>query len=335
MNSRLVLAVDPNIYIAADKGHLPSKDFLYTLQERRDFIKLAFDVDRAIWDTLTELGFQLDTEWLQLISWLLNDKLNMIEEMDIRSHLSDPIFLSHLSANQCDVPVEPALLALGLNQEIDTPVVVTGREYSHPSWKQRGTHKSEAVDKLKNYYPQLTIIPVYEAERHILEWCKTTPSYPHNERELVRLLTNYRWQESDQLEFKHPNPNDPENLGITRSIVTEAMISICAMANAYGGKVLIGIREDEVTKQGKIEGIALSYGNEYHSVDSLERLILDGWLKDFDPPISEPQFRIHTVPLQSGRKVIALQINPLKSVQKFRGKAYLRVGTEDRHIKPR
>jgi hypothetical protein len=322
----MILVLDPNVCLAASLGHPSSDGLLDDIWENRDYVKIALDKDENTilkdYERLLPHLNEKERKWLQTL--LANRKHRTIELSAPKAHSQASFF----DSEGCSTPVEPHLIALCVEPGRDARLLVVGRDFKHPQWRHRGTHNEGVVLKLQARFPELLISKAIHARRAITDYLRNKPLYPHTELELQEYLRMHKYEEGDQLEFKQPNPY------FNRKLINSAMESICAMANSYGGKVLIGVDEDENNK-GKLVGFVPRYKSNRGRIrdvtnDELGRIPVHQ-LREFNPSFTPDELRYHVIDLANGNKVMVFDVEKCSNnKRRYKEKLYYRHGTYDK-----
>lgn len=145
--------------------------------------------------------------------------------------------------------------------------------------------------------------------------------YPKTRQELEEFLRRYgggQIQETERLEFKHPNGSDE---CLTNSIIRSTGEAVCAMANSGGGYVFVGITPDN-----RIAGIPLIYNKSKRSLDEMQRLIHPE-VHRFQP--EDPVDHMWPIEVAPERYVFALFVSKKRLKNYTYDKVrYRRVGTQ-------
>lgn len=335
----LWITLDPNVYLAAQLEHPPSLGLLDDLLEQREYVRFVLDEkDGTILEAYENIIEYLDGKSRERLGWLLANQQTMTKHLPISRDCLEDEFLHQVG---CDTPVEPHLLALCMQRGRDVHILAVGQDMDHPLWRHRGIHDAAKVKKLKEYFGLvLSVWCGQRARRALTDALRYQPLYPHNETELEEFLSDKRFAEGDTLEFKQPhNEQEGGPFYLTPSILKETMQAICALSNAYGGKVLLGVAENK-RHIGWIKGFTLEYKPERESKprpknwDELFTMLTTNpnLLRKFSPPFEPSELRYEEVELQNGRWVLVFDIaepNRDKVRERYYGTGmYVRRGAE-------
>lgn len=324
----MLLALDPNICIAAAHDHSHSQDLLDEIFEARDYVQLAIDEEeQAILKEYQEILPNLG-ERQQKYMQALFSRLEMLPAP------VDPIRAAYLDDKGCSTPVEPQLIMVCSMAGCSVPILVVGPDFTHAELRSRGIHDPGKVEVLRSdciEFRELTVFSALHAARHIRARLRTGLPYPYNQQELRSFLKEQRYRESDQLEFKQPDEN-PRCQELTQSILQSSMEAVCAFANSYGGTVLVGIHEEMSTGLGHVTGFPLKYKGKNKSEDQVLRMLMDddSLLRSIQPKLSPKEQRSYILKVAEDRCVLVLRIEKCNPpLRRYRGKAYYRHGTQN------
>ncbi len=334
----LSLALDPNVYLAAHLDHPPSQGFLDDLFDNREHIRLILDQDDgAILEAYEELVRHLTGDPRDRLLWLLQNRQTLARNLSVSANCLKDEFLQQ---EGCDRPVEPHLLALCVPLGRDVKILAVGRDFAHPAWKPRGFHDSNTVRRLNAHFGvNISVWCGQSGRRALSDALCHQPLYPHTEEELKELLERNRYTEGDMLEFKQPhNPHKGGPFYLTPTILDDTMVAICEFSNSYGGKVLLGIAEDE-NHIGCIEGFTLEYKPENGPVrpknlDQIYNMLATTWLPKFSPSFTPSELRYGEIQLSNGRWALVFDVQkPGREKHKrcYKGIIYVRQGRQKGH----
>lgn len=312
----MILALDPDVCVAASLGHPDSEGLLDDIYRYRDYVRIGLDREQdIIQKDLERILPGLRENSRKWLTWLLESQKLHTTKLSAPKAYEEAEWLHDLG---CGTPVEPHLIALCAERGREAPLLVVGPEFTSAQLRRRGVHDPIIVSQLEARYGILRVWPAVRARRALADWIRSRSPYPCTELELQDYLRQHKYQEGDQLEFKQPISRD------LRSILRDAMKSLCALANSYGGKVLVG-----VTPEGRIEGFEPIYNGQRRSDDELYQIlasnpyILGGMNPRFDP--SEVRYRF--INLANGRKVLVFHVEKCRQKRNYCGKRYYRCGT--------
>jgi len=335
----LHLALDPNVCIAADHDHPFSSRLLDTIWEGREYLRLVVDAQGVLRSEYEQLIGSLSETQRTWLRWVLDNGHKLLETVDI-SDLENRLQI--LSQEGCGTPVEPQLLSLCWERGRSIKALVVGPDFQHSDLRARGVHDTTTVARLRHDLGvDFVVWSSIDASRFIAEHLQTDPPWPSNEMELDALLAENNSEENDQLEFKQPN-NEHRERGyhLTRSILLEVMEAICGLANANGGKVLLGIGENRAHSGEKI-GFELAYekrGSIKPSCleDLFNTLATDELLlQNFYPRIVPTGLRYNEIRLDNGRYVLVFHVKKMDSECYYGGNLWCRFGRQNRRISVR
>ena len=292
----VILAVDPNVLIAAAEGHRHSTWALDALVERRSEFRIGIDPQSEIYKAYFENLQILKThdatnQFVKVFLDRSNRRYAVIREAVLTR--SDQEWLAEI---HCDEPVEPKLIAVGRSAPGESGMLVVGESLNSTSLVGRGTNSLDVIEQLHRKYTDLQVWRVGEVRRQLDLINRSR--YPGNESQLHQFLKD---TETEFLEFKQPKPQDG-TARLTHTIVIAALEAVCAMINSKGGRVLVG-----VDPEGKVIGIDPVLRNGKPDDDLLSRRFSDEFTW-FDPPINQ-YVKPAVVPLSNGRRVVLLHVN--------------------------
>ena len=388
---RKALILDPNLFLAALHRDDDSVWLIESILENWDFVHFVLDTPHArprdlaasaLYQQYRELlkahpGTRVELWLKQLFERVRQNDLGVLYRRASLNAVQETI----VQGNGCGNPVEPEMLAMGANVALRAWVCVVGERsgsrYSSPlPWRVRGVDdaaKCAALEAMPEFR-HLDVRTAGDAFAELTHWRHQalTYLYPRTPRELAKFVHHTCGNhESQVVEFKQPNsrPHVKDALGypgpfLTWEIMDSAMESVCAMANAQGGTVLIGVKDN-----GRIVGFVPMYGRPQRNwVDqsaipgrepvtpcSYDRLydIVRGSLKKIWPKLDlSNDVRFEFISLGNDRVVIVIQV-ALAATKKrgvtysyqpviFKGKfnkdgvtfAYRRVGVSDEKGNP-
>lgn len=335
----LHLLLDPNVCIAASHKHPHSSGLLEDIVEDREYVRLVVDEEGVVLDEYECLLKKLPEVQRKWLLWVLTNRRELLEELAI------PNFPTHepvLCSIGCGTPVEPQLLSLCWEHGSQVKLIVVGAEFRHEDLRQRGVHNKTILQQLRrDLEAEVVVWDAFRARRAIADHIKYEPPRPHNELELDALLEEYDFEENDQLEFKQPNNEDrSKGFHLTRSILESVMVEICGFANAYGGRVILGIAEDD-----KHVGIKVGFSLHYKSKRGIKPKCIDeifnilatdpSLIPNFNPPIVPSALRYNVISLSNGRCVIVFHVQKTEFEYYYGGRKYCRFGRQTKLVETR
>lgn len=332
----LHLALDPNLCIAASCEHPHSSGLLRDIREDRDYLKLVIDKNGVIlreYEDLLEVLPEVQRKWLL---WILENKHSLLKKLAIPNF---PMHEPALCNIGCGTPVEPQLLSLCWEHGSKVKLLVVGTEFRHEDLRTRGVHSEIIIEQLRHDLGiDVVVWDALRARRAIADHIKYEPLWPHNELELDTFLKENRFEENDQLEFKQPNNEDrSRGFHLTKSILEAVMKEICGFANAYGGRVILGIAEDREHNGIKM-GFTLEYksrrGMRPKSRDEIMNILATDprLLSNFEPQITDI-LRYDMFPLSNGRYVLVFHIEKAEFECYYGNSMYCRYGCQTKLVK--
>ena len=207
IESTLLLAIDPNIPLAAALGHQSSDVLLEEIIENGDFIRIMLDEEEVIIQDYENLVPHLGEVGLGWLKWLLEDQDRRTKKNSTKHLLPIRSLLPNCG---CEKTVEPELIGVCTLPGRPARLVVIGDHFSFArDLRHRGVHDAGCLQKISdllkdNDLPQLQVLPVRTAGRLIGSWVMHRPAYPSTLGELEELLERSHHVENDALDFKQP-----------------------------------------------------------------------------------------------------------------------------------
>jgi hypothetical protein len=293
-----IVALDPNVLLAAAADHSDASLAVYELMERADSVAIGLDPDLKIYeeylrhrDTLTNARITN-----RFIMMFLDRRSNRNMTAVSVATLSEADW-NLIRSVQCDEPVEPSLISVAWKAPEAAGMVVLGETLPALALRRRGTDQSSGIDAAHANFPGLQVWRVKDVYRMLQQL--PMRRYPATEADLRLEIDKLLSEEDECYEFKHPG--DPDGI-LKQSLILDALIAACGMVNSIGGRVYIG-----VTSQGRIEGVkALNqYGDELTN-DALQRKLTDQFNR-FNPPVNR-YIKPGVIRLANGQRVIVLHV---------------------------
>lgn len=341
----LLLAIDPNIYLAALLGHDFSLNLLSRLEEIWEYVQIAFDVDGSIEESYENI---LQHITIGQTNYPIPGSDEVVERFILQSlQQSPPIKLSTSITDakemllvdlRCNTPIEPQLIAISAEPKFGCRLVVVGNHFKHPMISYRCTHDKTIVDKLRQIFPKLYVRDVLRTQRSLLDWIQKL-LYPATQHDLECFLEDNP-DESMTVEYKQSGVGY-----LTHSILEQTMREICAMANTKGGKVLIGITEKtEKEDSGRkiknylIDGFEPKYQGRKGKTKFLmsQNDVVDILYKDskllpkFEPAFNPEELQFNIIELDNNNWVLVIHVKQGQGIRCYGSSTYRREGTQSK-----
>lgn len=317
----IIVALDPNVLIAASEGDTDSRYALNDMLKRRSEFRLGLDPDTTIYfdgfETVaaTTISDELVAKFIKEFCNPNMDYMEIIENATLQ-----PEIYQLLEKKACHQPVEPQLIKVAETAPEDSYMLIVDNEYESASLLTRGSRSTLVVEWLHTQFTSLRIVSVSQLLDFMPFFRRSR--YPGNEEHLDLYLKG----EHEYVEYKQPkialdNGKQMPSVELTKSITTASMEAVCALVNTEGGKVFVGVDDN-----GKVIGIENTYYGRSLNDDELSRLFSNR-LSEFRPSVNR-FVKPAILSLANGRKVVVLHVDQGDKGMRyfFKGTAYDRCG---------
>ena len=297
-----IIILDPNVLLAAAErpGHRESQVALQALARYREEFCLAYDPGKEIWRTYLDHYSHLvkHEKILPFIKFFVDR--NQKRSIEIKDAILSETEKGWLRSKNCDVPVEPELVAVGHHARGDSAVLLIAGDYFSPSLSRRGTDDRSVLEQVQQRFTTTTFWPVREVNYFLSRTERAR--YPGSEEHLRQSL-GLNPRENEFIEFKQPgNEKGEEVTALTENCLHKTFESICAMLNTSGGRVFVGVND-----HGKIVGIDAELDEQGQPDDDLLSRRFTDRFHYFTPSINR-FVKPGVIPLGNGRRVVVLHI---------------------------
>lgn len=317
----IIVALDPNVLIAANEGDTDSRFALNDMLRRKSEFRLGLDPDASIYfEGFEKIAATIISD--ELVAKFIKEFCNPdMDYMEIVENAAlQPEIYQLLERKACHQPVEPQLIMVAETAPEDSYMLIVDNEYDSVALLTRGSCSVSVVEWLHTKFTALRIVSVSQIWDFMPFFRRSR--YPGNENHLDLYLKG----EHEYVEYKQPkrvldDGTQISSTKLTRSIITASMKAVCAFVNTEGGKVFVGV-DDE----GRVIGVECSYNGRSLNEDEFSRLFSNR-LSEFEPTVNR-FVKPAILSLANGRKVIVLHVDQGDEDIRyfFNGTAYDRCG---------